>query len=252
MKIGIASDLHLEFGQLDVEIPFADVMILAGDILVADDLFSGGRKNEVYEEFARRVNDNANYIVYVPGNHEFYHSEYNEAIDKLKEFCERFGFIWLDNQEVTLDGQHFLGATLWTDCGHAEQRAFIRARMNDYRVIHYGDRLLQVQDTMNMHADSVRFIYERSWSTSIVVTHHLPSFKSIDEQFKYDGHGINNAYATDLEDLIELRQPALWVHGHSHSPKDYMLGQTRIISNPRGYYGHEKIADEFSIKVIDI
>ena len=35
--------------------------------------------------------------------------------------------------------------------------------------------------------------------------------------------------------LIEERQPALWVHGHTHDSCDYRVGNTRVICNPRGY-----------------
>ena len=39
MKIAIASDLHLEFGDLDFEnTDGAEVLILSGDILVVEDL----------------------------------------------------------------------------------------------------------------------------------------------------------------------------------------------------------------------
>ena len=29
--------------------------------------------------------------------------------------------------------------------------------------------------------------------------------------------------------------PRLWIHGHTHGSKDYMLGDTRVICNPGGY-----------------
>jgi len=31
----------------------------------------------------------------------------------------------------------------------------------------------------------------------------------------------------------------LWLHGHTHSPRDYVIGTTRVVCNPRGY-PHEK------------
>jgi hypothetical protein len=33
--------------------------------------------------------------------------------------------------------------------------------------------------------------------------------------------------------------PALWVHGHTHSPFDYQRGTCRVVSNPRGYRMHD-------------
>jgi hypothetical protein len=28
---------------------------------------------------------------------------------------------------------------------------------------------------------------------------------------------------------------ALWVHGHVHNQRDYHIGATRVVCNPRGY-----------------
>lgn len=33
--------------------------------------------------------------------------------------------------------------------------------------------------------------------------------------------------------------PDLWVHGHMHNSVDYRVGATRVVTNPRGYAGHE-------------
>ncbi|WP_210255058.1 hypothetical protein [Bradyrhizobium symbiodeficiens] len=29
--------------------------------------------------------------------------------------------------------------------------------------------------------------------------------------------------------------PALWLHGHVHANRDYQVGATRVVANPRGY-----------------
>jgi Icc-related predicted phosphoesterase len=31
--------------------------------------------------------------------------------------------------------------------------------------------------------------------------------------------------------------PALWLHGHIHANRDYQVGSTRVVCNPRGYPG---------------
>jgi len=42
------------------------------------------------------------------------------------------------------------------------------------------------------------------------------------------------------------------IYRHLHDPSDYMLGDTRIVCNPRGYMGHEPRAAEFELKYLDI
>ena len=68
---------------------------------------------------------------------------------------------------------------------------------------------------------------------TVVVTHHLPHARSIPPRFT--GDLLNAAYASDLSGVIEVGRPALWVHGHTHDSCDYMVGDTRIVCNPRGY-----------------
>jgi Icc-related predicted phosphoesterase len=68
----------------------------------------------------------------------------------------------------------------------------------------------------------------------IVISHHLPTYASVAKQFA--GDSLNPAFATENFELIEATKPAMWIHGHTHTPCDYMLGATRVICNPKGYY----------------
>jgi len=38
-----------------------------------------------------------------------------------------------------------------------------------------------------------------------------------------------------LDELVEERRPAVWVHGHTHLGGDYEIGETRVVCNPFGY-----------------
>jgi Icc-related predicted phosphoesterase len=55
-----------------------------------------------------------------------------------------------------------------------------------------------------------------------------------------------NAYSNRFEyDIIEA-QPNLWLHGHIHSNVDYIIGQTRIVCNPRGYHDINSLNPDFN------
>jgi hypothetical protein len=57
---------------------------------------------------------------------------------------------------------------------------------------------------------------------------------------------MNGAYSSSLDDFImDHPQIKTWVHGHMHDAVDYMIGTTRLLSNPRGYKGYEEQADVF-------
>lgn len=69
--------------------------------------------------------------------------------------------------------------------------------------------------------------------TNVVVTHHAPSLQSIPIRYREDP--VSSAYASDLEAFIRTHQPQLWIHGHVHEPKQYTIGETKVICNPHGY-----------------
>lgn len=85
----------------------------------------------------------------------------------------------------------------------------------------------------------------------IVVGHHCPSELSVAPQYK--GDLLNGAFRSSLDDFIEARpQIKVWIHGHTHVPFSYWIGDTRVYCNPRGYIGHESIADCFQLKYIEV
>lgn len=66
-----------------------------------------------------------------------------------------------------------------------------------------------------------------------------PTHLSIAPQYVNDKH-MNGGYFSQLDDFI-LDNPRikLWIHGHTHTKFDYMVGDyTRVVCNPRGYTGH--------------
>lgn len=66
----------------------------------------------------------------------------------------------------------------------------------------------------------------------VVVTHHAPSRRSVEERF--DGDALSPCFASDLPDQF-FDVPDLWIHGHIHSSADYVQGHARVLANPRGY-----------------
>ncbi len=237
MKIHIASDFHMEFTPTwSYQPPKADVSILAGDIAPGhagpDFIKDMGYKNPV---------------IVVAGNHEFYGCDYDEMKPKLWADYEGFGIRLLENEatEINVRGEEVLvlGATLWTDFRlYGDTGTSILAAqygMNDFRQItrRDGDRLFTANDTAEINSMSVGWLdnqLKRNFGRkTVVVTHHAPSATSISPQFS--GSPLNPAFVSNLEHLMLKYAPTLWVHGHVHSSHDYMIGQTRVVANPRGY-----------------
>lgn len=86
----------------------------------------------------------------------------------------------------------------------------------------------------------------------VVCTHHSPSHQSCHPRYKHD-QIMNGGYHSDLEQFIMDRPNIkLWTHGHTHEDFDYMVGETRVVCNPRGYIGYEGRAEKWKLKVVEI
>ena len=131
-----------------------------------------------------------------------------------------------------------LGATLWTDFNEGIEATISAKRcMNDYVQITCGDRELQPSMILDEHKESLEFLksyIERKQPDQklVVITHHAPSYRSVENQYR--GDLLNAAYANKLDALVE--KTTLWVHGHTHHSFDYQIGEGRVVCNPRGYY----------------
>jgi predicted MPP superfamily phosphohydrolase len=239
MRINYISDLHLEFAPL--ELPGGDVLILAGDAAEAIHMDASKiykyRRNVV--PFFYRQLEKYEKVVYVPGNHEYYNGNIQTTLGHIQDFLSCTDVTLLNNDSLWIEGVQFLGSTLWTDIPEPSQY-IVEKSMNDFRLIKNGEKRLTPADTVGLHKQALEYLHSKIQDQpTVVITHHAPSFMSITE--KYKGSLINVAYATNLENFI-LDHPTIshWVHGHVHSPHDYMIGSTRILANPRGYVGYEK------------
>ncbi|MBE7246614.1 MAG: hypothetical protein INR63_16850 [Actinomycetospora chiangmaiensis] len=87
------------------------------------------------------------------------------------------------------------------------------------------------------HLGQIRRVLETPFDgPTIVVTHHAPHPRSL--LHGYPTVAIDGAYASDLSrDLEGPNSPDLWIHGHIHASRDYTVGRTRILANPRGRLG---------------
>lgn len=277
MRIAICSDLHLEFGHIDLSnTNNAEVLILSGDVLLGDYLkdFPDGYDNSAivssrqmkawrFREFLKDCATEFPHVVYVAGNHEFYHGNLYQVIKVIQQECDNIPNLhFLEDRTVSINGVKFVGATLWTDCNNADSITLfdLSKFMADFKIIRNdraGYRKWTPEDSVLKHRDSLRFIKSVVANAGtdtpvVVVTHHAPSFQSVSEIYK-DDHYINGGYMTELSEFIlDNQNIALWTHGHMHNKSDYLIGSTRVICNPRGYIGHEEIANSFELVYVDI
>lgn len=246
MKLQVYGDIHTEFEPFDAPRTEADVIVLAGDIGVD----RGGL--DFAADLAARCP-----VIYVAGNHEFYRSALPELSDQLRAEAHSRGVHFLENEAVVIDGVRFLGCTLWSDFAlfgeehRIEAMAFAQIGMTDYRVIRKSPAMTRLapRDTIAVCRRSVDWLRRElagDAPPTVVVTHHAPSIRSIPERFMDDL--LSAAFASGFDELVESSGAALWIHGHTHHCVDYRIGNTRVVSNQRGY--PEEPVDEFSLEGI--
>lgn len=244
MKIAYVSDVHMEFyhmyslNELLSILPNPediDVLVIAGDFTTKNTLFK--YLNDICQIYT--------HIVYVTGNHEYYNSDFETIHGILNELQELHSdFHWLNDSIVEIDGQRFIGGTLWFKEVSPELK-YMEQNLNDFRCI--KDFRNNVYER---NANTVKFIQKNIKEGDILVTHHAPSNMSTQagRRAGYDRQ-FDMFYYTNLTSTIERVQPAYCIHGHMHVSQNYNIDNTKVVSNPRGYIDYE-VNEEFQIPAI--
>lgn len=253
MKIRLWSDLHLEFRDYKYDhiwTPSEDdkeqTLIIAGDIGV------GMAASHFIEELCKHFK----YVLFVCGNHEFYHNDHPGTIAGWTKFEEEGpkNFHFLYNDWRILDGVRFLGGTMWTSFDKADPITMGAAHrmMNDYSCIYCEGQHITPHYIIREHDRFMDFIRakfsEEFDGKTVVISHHSPG-----NSLKRQGHNRDRlaaAYYANIEEFIGNENKAcLWVHGHTHRNWDYLINETRVVCNPYGYYG-EATNPNFNAKLV--
>lgn len=263
MNVVLLSDLHCEVVPFELpshETDKDDILVLAGDIGVV----------KYPESFAcvKPWIARFKHTIMIAGNHEFYGESLLCAFTKQKEiFSEELKtgkLSIINNETIRVDNLSFICATLWTDYNRDNPVIMqtVRDALNDYRLIRTGSynepyfRRINPLDLHKEHTISKEFIFKSieeekyiDGQKIVVVTHQGPSTKSLHP--KYAGDPVNWGFVSDLEQQIIDTNPDFWLHGHVHDSFDYMIENTRVVVNPRGYARKVKPRDGGPLELIN-
>lgn len=244
MNVQIASDLHLELLRRDPRLrswqvvepaPNAALLILAGDI------HQGAAAVEAFVDWPVPV-------LIVPGNHEAYESSIQTSLAAMRAAAEGTHVRVLQREVAVIEGVRFVAATLWSDPAvmgerEAAARVALLQTMVDYRLIATDRPGANPQDRLTIDETTGHHRRDRAWletvinqdfdGPTVVITHHLPSQRSIAP--RYAGSLSNAGFVSELEPMMGAERVQLWIHGHTHSSFDYTVAGTRVVCNPRGY-----------------
>ena len=265
LKLRVMSDIHEEHSNGKYKFPHTNELQGKGEILIlaGDSSHSRGIIKFIKQFETSRFKK----VLFVAGNHEFYGGYFHDTLKKLKKNFpvqnnrheNKINF--LDNNEVIINDVSFLGCTLWSDFNKGDPNYIESARrfMNDYHVIKFDDSInrddplysygfdnFQPENAYNEFKRSIKFLeeklkanYKAKKKKTVVITHMAPSSLSVAEMYKVAPYNdLNGAYYSDLSEMILDYEPSLWFHGHTHTSFDYVIGKTRVICNPQGYFSY--------------
>jgi Icc-related predicted phosphoesterase len=166
--------------------PCADYLVLAGDIIPLNQI-------DQINFFLDHISQAFTKVFWIPGNHEFYGSDYQSY-----QSCNipiRENVFLINNQSVLLE---------------------------DY---------IDAFDYNAFHNDALSFLEHKfqtaNPSKTIVVTHHCPVILSIPEQ-----ENFSSVYGSSLEELIVKYQPLYWIYGHTHTVNEMKnIRNTSLLTN---------------------
>ena len=277
MKIALASDIHLEFGDLDFENDSgADVLILGGDICVGADIaqrdphriMGEHYRSTRFHDFFDRCCARFPHVIFIVGNHEHYNGDFQKTIPHFRDVLGYLKNLHiLEKETFVLDDVTFVGGTLWTDMNKRSIRTLhdVSRMMNDFQCVDNSARLTDgrgwndrftttdAADDHDAMLEYIRLMIEGKFDQKfVVVGHHAPSRLSTHPRYAHEAI-MNGGYNSELDSFIlDHPQIRLWTHGHTHEDFDYCIGSTRILCNPRGYINYEERADRWKLVTVEV
>lgn len=234
MRIHVQSDLHLEQSVIQESAIASDVAVCAGDI---GSLVTTKEKDKLRKYFEDRKML-AEHVIWVLGNHEFYHMQYEDCLAEAEKLAKECGVILMDEvlgtENQVIDGVTFWGATLWSDLGAGDWfiRDSVSRNINDFYVIKNGQRNFST----SLMTDINRRTRDKiNWDADVVITHFSPiMIKHPRFPLNQITYYFNN---TGMDDRIMDSNIKFWIYGHTHHSHVEDLNGTLVVSNQHGYAG---------------
>jgi predicted phosphodiesterase len=257
MKIKLVSDLHLEFSDVHINNnDNCDVLILGGDICIAQDLHDHpepantadqaaiakgtglGRRQQTaqrFRDFFKRCSFQFPHVIYIMGNHEFYNGKFYAGIDYMREELARYPNIYMleNDTKIIQDRNHetgevsdvvFVGGTLWTNMNRRDPLTMhaIEGMMNDFRIIRNEYRsyaCMSALDVAVRHDKTlgyIKHIVQEHKDKKVVVVGHHTPSFQSLHPMYANDRLMNGGYHSELSEFI-LDHPQIKLWTHGHT-----------------------------------
>jgi len=242
MKVLPISDTHFEYDGIDEIGLFIDSLAEADIVILAGDICNNKNLDFCIELFCSKYNK----VLYVPGNHEFWHKEFDEVIKEIKRLEDKyFNFIPLWRDSILIDGVRFLGIV-----GFPEIIPFTNKVADLGKMIqpHTWLNLNSIKDWEWIEQEIKWFWLLEEHETKVFISHFTPTEYGIHEDFK--NHPLNWYFCLDKTELLKrINNKSYWISGHIHNAYQKQINNCLALANPRGYK-YERRLNKFNKDLI--
>jgi Icc-related predicted phosphoesterase len=235
MILQIVSDLHIEYqndllvNPLDLIDPSADILILAGDI-------GSIYKYDQLKHFLEHICKHFKLVLYIPGNHEYYvvpdkkYLDMDSLLKNLYLLEKNISNLFILNQKsIKIGNICIAGCTLWSEPKMKIPKYIVRIyklNTNLYKNMHNSD--------LTYIKKIIKYCNEKKLEL-IMVTHHCPTNKVLNNVNPNKIKKFSSLYTTDLDYLLTKDLVNTWICGHVHANFNFITENgTRVVGNQRG------------------
>jgi len=217
--VQVVSDLHLDqlesYRINELIVPKSEILILGGDICHFSLIHN-------HEHFFNYISLHFQYVLYIPGNHEFYNKG-NHTLKDIEKFARNYfkkykNIIYLNNESIFIEDILFTGSCLWCKPELDPPIWF----MIDIT----KDEIHELYDSSIAYLEKISKL---CYPKHVVITHYPPIFI---EKTKYRKCGKYDDYYQNSTITLP-HSPRFWIFGHIHENMAKEYNKTIYLSNQR-------------------
>ena len=194
-------------------------------------------------------------VLFVPGNHEPYSSDWTTTLTTLRDFEEKVRtnstlgeFVLLDRRVYRLPDTDvtICGCSLFS-CVSSKEEAAVSMGLNDFFSIDdwdVGAHTAAHQRDLAWLNEHVAALEKTDTQKVVILTHWSPSTDERSKDPRHKASTIGSAFSTDLSEQLCFKSAKvkLWAFGHTHYNCDFLVDRKedaeplRLLANQRGYY----------------
>lgn len=250
MKIYAISDVHVDYAEnrkwlfnLSSTDYTDDVLIIAGDL--SDDL-------QQLKECIASIQKKFKMFFYVPGNHELWIRNKDDAENSLSKFATVCDIAVNEGaiiKPVDIGKVTIVPMLSWYDFSFAEPSEKILTLWSDFRMCQWPNNMEVADVSRYFHNRNSEHLDLKN-ETIISFSHFLPRIdlmpSFIPQQYRYVYPVLGSA---DLEKQIRQLSSSIHIYGHSHVNRHVEIDSITYINNAYGYPTESNICRKQLVEV---